>query len=102
MLRVLGDLRGLAVPGIPVHLPEAAASEVADCFEGSLRSHLLLGGLKASFTAGNHRRTVPARLYFRRTGDAFSGNPRNLPSCFGPDGESVSASGFHYFQGWKW
>ncbi len=52
MLRVLGDRRGLAVPGIPVHLPEAAASEVADGFEGSLGFHLLRGGLKAASTAG--------------------------------------------------
>jgi hypothetical protein len=53
VLRVLGDGRGLAVPGIPIHLPQAAASEVAEGLDGSLESHLLRGGLKAASTAGN-------------------------------------------------
>ncbi len=53
VLRVLGDGRGLAVPGIPVHLPQATASEVADGLEGYLGFHLFRGGLKAASSAEN-------------------------------------------------
>ena len=76
LLRVLGDRRGLAVPGIPVHLAEPTASEIADGLGGSLGFHGPSVSLKVSFTTGIQGRNAPRRHYFHGISDGIAGQGR--------------------------